>query len=406
MPALPRRSGHRHDKDKVKILHAIQSADPAVGGPIEAIRLLAAHSPTDVEHEVLCLDGPDSSFLSSFPTPVTALGPASVLGYSPRLVPWLRAEGRRFDLIVLHGLWRYVSFGSWRALRQLGVPYAAFPHGMLDPWFKWEYPLKHAKKWLFWPWTEYRVLRDAAAVLFTCEEEKVRARQSFWLYRCREVVTDYGVAPPPGEPATQREIFLEAYPGLRGKRIVLFLGRIHPKKGCDLLIDAFAVAATRDPRLHLVFAGPDQIGWRVPLSARAAALGLGDRITWTGMLTGDLKWGAFHAAEVFVLPSHQENFGIAVAEALACGLPVLISDKVQIWREIVDSGAAFAESDNAEGTRRLLSRWIDAADTQREAMRIRAHECYLAHFEARSAAAHFADIARSCVVRPGPAPAT
>src|SRR5213076_1488953 len=115
--------------------------------------------------------------------------------------------------------------------------------GMLDPWFKRTYPLKHLKKWIYWPWADYRVLRDARAVLFTTEEERLLARQSFWLYRCREAVVDYGTAGPTGDAARQRESFRSAFPMLRDTRNLLFLSRLHPKQGCDTLLAAFARVA-------------------------------------------------------------------------------------------------------------------------------------------------------------------
>ncbi|MFN6996501.1 MAG: glycosyltransferase, partial [Aquincola tertiaricarbonis] len=101
---------------------------------------------------------------------------------------------------------------------------------------------------------------------------------------------------------------------------------------------------------------------------------------WPGMLQGDLKWGAFHAAEAFVLPSHQENFGIAVAEALGCGVPVLISDKVNIWREIEADGAGLVAPDTAEGTAQLLQRWLALSSAERAAMRDRARGCFAQRF--------------------------
>ena len=116
-------------------------------------------------------------------------------------------------------------------------------------------------------------------------------------------------------------------------------------------------------------AGPDQSGWAASLQHLAQSLGVADRITWPGMLGGAQKWGALRTAEVFILPSHQENFGIAVAEALSCALPVLISDKVNIWREIVAGEAGFVDSDDLEGTRRLLTRWLGVGDPARSRMR-------------------------------------
>jgi glycosyltransferase involved in cell wall biosynthesis len=139
---------------------------------------------------------------------------------------------------------------------------------------------------------------------------------------------------------------------------LLFLSRIQEKKGCDLLVEAFAKVATQDSNLHLLMAGPDQTGLVAKLQAQAQRLGITDRITWPGMLQGDMKWGAFYTSEVFVLASHQENFGIAVAEAMGCGLPVLISDKVNIWREIEADGAGIVNADTAEGTEKTLRQWL------------------------------------------------
>ncbi len=209
------------------------------------------------------------------------------------------------------------------------------PHGMLDPWFKRTYPLKHLKKWLYWPWAEYRVLRDAAAVLFTAEQERIDARKSFWLYRCREVVTGYGIAAPAGDLARQRSLFLERHPELAGRRMILFLGRIHVKKGCDLLLRAWKEVSRDQADAWLVMAGPSDHAYGAEMKDLARSLGL-EKVTWTGMITGDLKWGSLGAADAFILPSHQENFGISVVEALACGVPALISDKVNIWREIAE----------------------------------------------------------------------
>jgi glycosyltransferase involved in cell wall biosynthesis len=370
----------------MKILHAIQSADPAGGGPIEAIRQLIAATRNNQEHHIVSVDDPVAPFLREFPVPVIGLGPASFLGYSVRLTPWLRDNARHFDCVVIHGLWRYVSLGTWRALRDSATPYFVMPHGMLDPWFKTTYPLKHLKKWLFWPWTEYRVLRDASGVVFTCEEERLRARQSFWLYRCNEMVGTLAILPPPGHQPTQRAAFLKRHPELAGKRRLLYLGRIHRKKGCDLLIHAFAAVAKAHPDLHLVMAGPCHDDWDAELQRLAHTLQIAERITWTGMLEGENKWGAFHAAEAFVLPSHQENFGIAVAEALACGVPVLISDQVQIWREIAKDNAGLVEHDDLQGTRQLLGRWLQLDPAQRNAFSAQARQCFEQRFEAGMAA--------------------
>ncbi len=343
--------------------------------------------------EVVTLDDPRADFVGEYSLKVHALGPSrGSYGYNPSLVPWLRANARRYDAVVVNGLWQYHSFATWRALHGTEVPYFVFTHGMLDPWFKRTYPLKHVKKWLYWPWADYRVLRDARAVLFTSEEERLQAGRSFWLYRAAERVVAYGTTPPPTNAAELRGKFLDTHPQLKGRRNFLFLSRIHEKKGCDLLIRAFAAVAAAEPDWHLIVAGPDQSGWAGQLKELAHSLGLEGRVSWPGMLRNDDKWGAFYSAEAFLLPSHQENFGIAVAEALGCGIPVLISDKVNIWREVQSSGAGLVAPDSLAGTTDLLSRWRSMSAAEHLTMGARARELFHNTFTVDSMARSLLDV--------------
>ena len=374
----------------MRILRSIHSVNPAGGGPIEGIKQIArVHAAAGHETEIVSLDGPGDAWVEECPLKVHALGPGRTsYGYSATFVPWLAAHRAEYRAVIVSGLWQYSGFGVWRALAGTDTPYFVFPHGMLDPWFKRAYPLKHWKKWAYWPWADYRVLRDARAVLFTSEEERRAARESFWLYRCREKVVNYGVAAPTGDGDVQRQAALERFPVLSGKRVFLFLGRIHEKKGCDLLLRAFAkVVHAADSDLHLVLAGPDQSGWTKELQALADRLQISSRVLWAGMLSGDVKWGMLRLAEVFVLPSHQENFGIAVAEALACGTPVLISNKVNIWRETAADEAGLVDDDDESGTTRLLERWLSLAPGVKEAMRENAVRSFQTRFEVTRAAA-------------------
>jgi glycosyltransferase involved in cell wall biosynthesis len=380
----------------VKLLHILSSVNPDGGGPTEGVRQRGVRL-TEMGHtvEVVSLDDPAEPWVREFPLTVHALGPPKGrYRYAAKLVAWLTAHAREYDAVVINGLWQYNSFGAWRALHHMRVPYFVFTHGMLDPWFKTTYPLKHFKKWLYWPWADYRVLRDARAVLFTSEEERLQARKSFWLYHAREQVVAYGTRSPPDDAPRLREIFLSAHPQLRGQRVLLFLSRIHEKKGCDLLVEAFARVAAKDASLHLVVAGPDQTGWVARLKAIALGAGIADRITWPGMLRNDMKWGAFYAAEAFVLPSHQENFGIAVAEALGCGLPALISDKVNIWREVESSQAGLVEPDTLAGTLALLQRWLAMPAAQRAAMQVAARGLFQRSFTVDAMANGLLDVVK------------
>jgi glycosyltransferase involved in cell wall biosynthesis len=373
----------------LRILHVARSIDPRSGGTYEGARCLAASQLASGHTvETVTLDAP--GLAHAMPGAAHLVGPgAGSYGRTTALDRWLDDNLARFGVVVVHGLWQYHGFAARKACRKAGVPYAVFPHGMLDPWFKRTYPLKHLKKWLYWPWGEYRVLRDAAAVLFTAEEERQAARRSFWLYRAREEVVGFGTEPPPEDPAAQREAFLARFPDLRGKRLLLFLGRVHPKKGVDTLMRAFAA---HGGGLHLVMAGPDPDGMQPALEQLAGSAA--SRITWTGMIQGAEKWGAFRCADAFILPSHQENFGVAVAEALACGVPVLISRRVNIWREIEQAGAGWTAEDDEAGCAGLVRRW--AASSADEGARLRAatRPCFVAHFAMAGAAARLDAVLR------------
>ena len=398
----PEKAPGRHDStvvtrrlvsQQLRLLQVAGTLDPAYGGPPVVLNQLT-RSLTNQGHlvDVITLDPPSAPWLNDVPGDPRAFGPAlGKYAYSRRLRIWLRRHAGEYDAVIVHGIWQYQSRAVHLECRKRRVPYFVFVHGALDPWFEQQYPGKHAKKSLYWRLSEHRSLRDARAVLFTCEEERRLARVSFAPFDVAENIVRIGVEEPQGNPRLQREAFLSLHPHLRNKRIMLFLGRLHPKKGCDLLIQAFAEVCSRDDNLHLVVAGPDEGGLKPGLRALGKTFGADDRITWTGMLSGDMKWGAYRAAEVFVLTSHSENFGVVVAEALACGVPVLISDKVNIWREVVGSGGGLVDGDTVAGATSLLSRWLDLNETDRTGMRMRARTCFLENFEAGNAGVGFAE---------------
>jgi glycosyltransferase involved in cell wall biosynthesis len=364
-----------------RLLHVVASFAPAAGGTTEAIRKLAQCSVGAVE--VVCLDDPGAAYVQGQNFPVHALGPPQG-GYrwTPRLQPWMAENLTRFDGVVIHGLWQFHGYGTYRMVRGR-LPYVVFPHGMLDPYFKRAFPLKHFKKQVYWVARERRMLRDARAVCFTTAIERDAAAKTFWPGGWKSVVVSLGIAEPEGEPSAQRETFFSRFPGLRGRRFFLFLSRIHRKKGCDLLLDAFRRV---DADLDLVMAGPDEDGLRPALEAQAARLGIAGRVQWTGMLEGELKWGALRAAEAFVLPSHQENFGIAVVEAMACGVPVIISDKVNIWPEIAQDKAGIVVADTAEGTYQGMMTFLAMRPEERLQMIRNGIDCFQGRYDMRSSA--------------------
>jgi len=407
----------------LRILRVINTLRREDGGPSESVlRSSAALREMGHQVEVVTADP-----LGTRP-PVGAEFPFRPLGGFGRstLGRWLEENRVRFDAVIVQGLWQ-AAHTVRCALRGCGLPYLVFPHGMLDPTFARLYPLKHIKKQLYWWWREGRALREAAAVCFTSEEERARARGTFRPYSVKERVVAYGTLRPPRSAERQeamRAAFLKKYPALRGRDFLLFLGRLHHKKGLHELIEGFAKframlgpGASASPRA-LVIAGPcgepkllralmrhaERLGL-AQLNLREAGAGVPEAgpsgesapLIWLPMLGDDLKWGALLASEAFVLASHQENFGIAVAEALACGRPVLISDKINIWREIAEARAGLVASDTVAGVLDLLTRWAALSPEARAAMGESAIKCFEQNFEISRAAESLAQTIRDCL---------
>lgn len=404
-------------KSSLRVLEIIASVDPRGGGAIEGLlRQAESRRAFGMETHIVSLDGPDDPWVCECPVPTFAVGsgrlshPSSPLnwlwthyGHAPKFVPWLRSHVGDYDIAVVNGLWNYSTLGSRQVLSRSGVPYVVFAHGMLDPWARGS--LKHAMKQALWAFSEGPLLKQANAVLFTTEDEMIRARNTFWPYRARERIVGYGTADIRGDREQQIGAFRKSLPALGERAFLLFLGRIHPKKGCDLLIAAFAEIAAANPELDLVIAGPDQVGWRSELEAQARAAGIERRIHWPGTVFGDVKWGALRACDAFVLPSHQENFGVAVAETLAAGRPVLITDKVNIWREVVSDAAGLVSTDDAAGVGDMLARFVSLPQSEKNAMGKAARDCFLDRFEisipAKQLGRVLSEIATACTQTPG-----
>jgi len=384
----------------LRVLRAIASLDPATGGPSQGIRnSIPALAALGIENEVVCCDAPGSAWLGKDPFPVHAVGPGRFgYAYSRDFGQWLEANLGRFDAIISHGLWLWPGLASFRAWKKTGKPgqrFFAMPHGMLDPWFQRDRSrrLKAARNFFYWWLAERRVVNGADALFFTCDGEMRLASETFGGYRPKRALNiGYGVPEPPAFSETMRAAFSAQVPGLGDKPYLLFLGRIHPKKGVDLLVRAY-FEKLKTEKLKtgipdLVVAGPgwdSEYGRRIKELIRELGAGSLERgaIHMVGMLEGDAKWGALHGCSAFVLPSHQENFGIAVVEALACNKPVLISNKVNIWREVVEDGAGVAAGDGLAGTAELLRAFPDIsgnADPERF------RKCYRKRFGIDSAA--------------------
>ncbi len=374
----------------MRILHAIRTLDPAWGGPVEGARNITLQAiARGHEPEIVCLDSPASPWLHSWVPKIHLIGPAfRQYGFSPQLDVWLKTNLARFDAVIVHSIWMYFSYAVWKATRGTNVPYYLFIHGALDPWFRGRYPLKQIKKSIYWKLIESNVLRDAERVLFTTDEEMLLADNAFVPYQCRAQVTGYGIEKPPVRhdltKETQRDSMTLLHPSLKNRNFILFLGRLHEKKGIDLLLKAFAAMKPHLPNSALVIAGSgkgETTEFEDSLKKLTSSLHLLEDVVWTGPLYGAAKWQAMQAADAYILPSHQENFGISVVESLACGTPVLISDKVNTWREILSAKAGLVAPDDLTGTISLLRDWVTLSAAAKSEMQLNAVACFNEKFD-------------------------
>lgn len=391
----------------MKVLYVIASMNPLTGGTCEAVRTsVAALNTLSIHAEVVSLDEPVALFLKQDSMSIHALeegkGPWC---YSAKLLPWLRENLARFDVVVMNGLWLYPSYAVWKAMAGLKkktttgntVPKIfIMPHGMLDPWFqevngrKW----KALRNWIYWKLIEKKVINDADGLLFTCETELLLARNTFTPYRPkREINAGYGIKEPRSFSELMQQSFWAKCPEVRNQSYLLFLSRIHPKKGVDLLIQAYADVIPLGPEERvdmpkLVIAGPglDTLYGKSILHLLDKNPQLKDMVFFPGMLTGDAKWGALYGCDAFILPSHQENFGIAVAEALACSKPVLISNQVNIWREIDAAGGGLIAANTPAGVKSLLKKWLGLTIDQKQVMGQRARIAFENNFHIKQVA--------------------
>jgi len=363
--------------------------------------------------EVACMDDPAASFLNSDSFTIYALGPCKTpWQYAKNLLPWLIKNIPRFDVVIVNGLWLYHGYAVRKAMVHLkkaeSIPgrkifnqkYFVMPHGMLDPYFQHAKGrvLKAIRNFFYWSIIESKLVNNCDGLLFTSETELNLARRAFNPYRPKkEINVGYGTFTPPLYNIDMRDAFLKKCNHLSSTPYILFIGRIDEKKGVASLIKAYIniLKTSIDVDIpKLVIAGPGlntQYG-REMLKLAAPAAGA---IVFTGMLTGDAKWGAFYGCQAFILPSHQENFGIAVVEALACSKPVLISNQVNIWREVKLEGCGIVAADTLEGTAELLSVWNNVPYEEKVDMGMYARFCFEKFYDITNVSIKFLEAIKS-----------
>lgn len=325
------------------------------GGPSYAIRSYAqALQDVGVDVTVATTDDDGAGTRLKVPlgVPISVKG-VRYLYFRRNIVPykfsfslrrWLRGNVESFDVVHIHAVFSFASTVAAKACRRARVPYVVRPLGVLNRW-----GLQNRRaflKRLSLRLLEIPLLRRAAALHFTAEAEAEEASQVIPEFsRIRRAIIPVPVESIAHETGTAA--FQDMFPEAANRKIILYLSRIDPKKGIELLLEAFASAIESDPRLVLVIAGAGEAGYVQSLRDHVSRLGLNERVLWTGQLEGDRKHAAFAAAALFILVSASENFGIAPAEALAAGIPTIVSEEVAISADVRRYGAGLVVARDA-----------------------------------------------------------
>jgi glycosyltransferase involved in cell wall biosynthesis len=279
--------------------------------------------------------------------------------FSWPLARWLARHVSDYDVVHIHALFSFATLPAAFWARWRRVPYIVRPLGTLSEW-----GMKNRRPWLknlSFRLLESRVLHNAAVVHYTSDQERVEA-EKLNITTTAAIIAN-GLPDASAKGAAGR--FRARFPEVKDRRIVLFLSRLDTKKGLDLLLRAWTTVRVEAPHACLVVAGTGPTEFVDGLKADAAALGIESDIIWAGFLEGEAKQAALADADVFVLPSYSENFGIAAAEAMAAGLPVVVSDQVGIQGDIKRARAGVIVSCNSTELASALVRLVNDAIVRR-----------------------------------------
>jgi glycosyltransferase involved in cell wall biosynthesis len=363
------------------VLHVIPSVAPRFGGPSEAvIGMVAALARRGLRTAVFSTNLNDQGTLVPFRSPQTLNVPAvsrqmtdgvelrwfeaswpSRAYISPSMLRALRAEVRNYDLVHIHSFFNPTCIAAGSISYGRGVPYLVSPHGVLDPFVLGRHRFR---KNIFQVLAGRRFIGRAAGIHYTSHQERLFAGALPGLPK--GFVVPLGVDTAAFDTLPSRSEFDQANPWAKDKLLILFLGRFAAKKGLELLLTAFSNVARTIPSVHLVIAGPDDEGYTKRLADLIADAGLDARVSILGMVLGEEKRSLLGAADIWALPSYNENFGIAVVEAMAAGLPVVISDRVAIHREISDARAGLVVACDASHLASALLRFAQDPKLRRQ----------------------------------------
>ena len=366
-------------KNKIKILRIINTLNPQYGGPTNtiiqnSIQLIKKGFNVDI----LTNDPINSNYLKvNKKVKIINLGPAiGNFGFNLKQIIWLYKNKNNYDKFILHGLW---DFKNILARLFLQKKYFVFTHGQLDPYFSKEY-LKMLKKKIYWFLFEKRNLLKANSLLLTSENEKKSLSNTFVNTNgIKKTVVNYGITFPKYDSKKGLILFKKKFKKIENKPFLIYLGRFHKKKGCEILLKAAEKIIRNNKNIYFLLAGPNNT-YKDVLKKIACKLLINNKIIWSDAISGNLKWATLKKSQGMVLPSHGENFGVSLIEALLMKKPVITTNKVNIYNKIKIFKAGVITKNNVNSFAAGINKYLTLSNNQKKKMKQQAYKCYRCYF--------------------------
>jgi len=366
-------------KKKIKILRIIPSLNPKYGGPSQAtIYSSNILQKKGIKVDILTCDNKKEVFFRSSKIKIINKGP-SLLGtywFSLKLFFWLKRNKKKYDAFIVHGIWH---FNTLMARLLIKKKYYVFLHGQLDPFFKNDF-IKLIKKKIYWFLFEKNNLLNAKSILLTSKGEMQTLKNTFVnTDKIIKNIVGYGIVKSKFNKKKAINIFYKKFPNFKNKKFLLFLGRFHEKKGCDILIKALNKLSKKNIKINVFLAGPD-VKFKNKLQILSKNYGLENNVFWSDIIVGDLKWGAISASSGMVLASHGENFGVSLAESLSCSKPVLTTYKVNIYKEILKYKAGLVSKNKVNDFAKILEEFNNSNKSILKQFSKNSYNCFNQNF--------------------------
>lgn len=359
-----------------KVLSIIDSLNPKDGGPSHSLFDIAlSNKQNNIQHDILYI-GKKQKINDLSGIKIIALNNSIFkYGISLRLIFWLYQNKNNYNLFIIHGLWQFITL-----LSRIIIPnkYLVFTHGMLDPYFKSE-KFKSFKKKIYWNIFEKKNLLKAKFVLLNSIKEKKQINNTFVKTNgIKFKLINYGIYPKDINFKKSKLKFYSKFKFLKNYKLIVYIGRIHPKKGLDILIDAFEKIDNK--RYILLIAGDINNKYAKALIQKVKNKNNSKKIIFANFLKGEIKWGAISNAASTILPSHGENFGVSIAESLLAGTPVICSNKVGTSKQIKESNAGIIVKNNKLSLYQGIMKFINLSQKQKEKLSKNSITCFNKNF--------------------------